>query len=107
SASAQRIPELGYTYPPGGRAGTTIEVRLGGYDWTPDMQFFVLDRRGELGASGAPRRLLVAPPPPTLGCHRKRPPPPPPRGATARRRGGWSQKGGPRPCRYRGKSRRG
>ena len=38
-------PEPGYVYPPGGAAGTTIDVLLGGYDWTPDLQFFALDPR--------------------------------------------------------------
>lgn len=62
-AAAQRIPDLGYMFPPGGRAGTTIEVRLGGYDWTPDMDFFVLDPRVRLVATGPPGELLIPPPP--------------------------------------------
>ncbi len=62
-AFAQRVPELGYVYPPAGRPGTTVEVRLGGYDWTPDMQFIVHDRRVRLEASGPPGDLLIPPPP--------------------------------------------
>ncbi|HUY34080.1 MAG TPA: hypothetical protein VMV69_15130 [Pirellulales bacterium] len=63
SAFAQRIPELGYVFPPGGQAGTTVEVKLGGYDWTPDMEFFVLDRRAQLLADGPPGEILIPPPP--------------------------------------------
>ena len=33
---AQKAPEAGYIFPAGGKAGTTIDVKLGGYDWTPD-----------------------------------------------------------------------
>lgn len=40
SAFAQHPPAIGYMFPPGGQAGQTIEVILGGYDWTPDMQLF-------------------------------------------------------------------
>ena len=39
--SAQLPPRTGYVYPPGGRAGTTVEVHLAGFDFTDDMQFFV------------------------------------------------------------------
>jgi hypothetical protein len=47
-AFAQQRPTLGYAYPAGASAGQTVEVQLGGYDWTPDMQFFVLDDRVKL-----------------------------------------------------------
>ncbi|HVC92623.1 MAG TPA: hypothetical protein VND64_02985 [Pirellulales bacterium] len=63
SAFAQRNPDIGYVFPPGGQAGTTVEVNLGGYDWTPDMEFFVLDRRAQLLADGPPGEILVPPPP--------------------------------------------
>ena len=61
--SAQLPPRTGYVYPPGGRAGTTVEVHLAGFDFTDDMQFFVhheglnWEVHGRLGA------FLVPPPP--------------------------------------------
>jgi hypothetical protein len=82
--SAQRVPDLGYCFPPGGRAGTTVEVRLGGYDWTPDMQFFVLDRRVQLVATGPPGELLIPPPPYWFGPKSKIPALPVPREVPAR-----------------------
>ncbi len=42
--NAQKIPQVGYVFPAGGKAGTTVDVRLGGYGWTPDMEYFVLNR---------------------------------------------------------------
>jgi len=68
SALAQRNPDIGYVFPPGGQAGTTIDVKLGGYDWTPDMEFFVLDRRAQLVADGPPGEILVPPPPYWFGA---------------------------------------
>jgi hypothetical protein len=62
-AFAQKAPEVGYVYPPSGKAGTTISVVLGVYDATPDMQFFVHDSRVKLEASGPPGELLLPPPP--------------------------------------------
>src|SRR5258707_1481772 len=61
--SAQLAPEAGYIFPAGGRAGTTVEVKLGGYDWTPDMQFFVQDPRIKLEVLGPPGELHIPPPP--------------------------------------------
>ena len=49
---AQLVPEIGYVYPAGGRVGTTVDVTLGGYDWTPDMQLFVHDPRIKLEIVG-------------------------------------------------------
>jgi hypothetical protein len=83
-ALAQRVPDLGYCFPPGGRAGTTVEVRLGGYDWTPDMQFFVLDRRVQLVATGPPGELLIPPPPYWFGPKSKIPALPVPREVPAK-----------------------
>lgn len=68
SAPAQRIPDLGYVYPPGGRAGTTVEVRLGGFDWTPDMEFFVHDPRVRLSVTGLLGDILIPPPPYWFGA---------------------------------------
>src|SRR5438067_1745357 len=67
-ALAQKAPEMGYVYPPGGRAGTTVEVRLGGYDWTPDMQYFTLDPRVKLETAGPASRIFVPPPPYWFGA---------------------------------------
>ncbi|MSQ95268.1 MAG: hypothetical protein EXR98_12025 [Gemmataceae bacterium] len=63
SARAQKAPEAGYIFPAGGKAGTTINVVLGGYDWTPDMEYFVHDKRVQLIASGPPGPILIPPPP--------------------------------------------
>lgn len=60
---AQIAPEIGYVYPPGGKAGTTVNVHLGGAEWTPDMQFFVHDQRVKLEVLGPPGELLIPPPP--------------------------------------------
>ena len=62
-ARAQKSPDMGYVYPPGGRAGTTVNVRLGGYDWTPDLQFFVHSPGVRLEILGPPGPVLVPPPP--------------------------------------------
>ncbi len=63
SAVAQKAPEAGYVYPPTGKAGTTVNVVLGVYDATPDMQFFTHDPRVKLDAVGPPGALLLPPPP--------------------------------------------
>ncbi len=68
AAPAQKVPEAGYVFPAGGKAGTTVEVHLGGYDWTPDMEFFVHDRRVQLRPSGPPGPILVPPPPYWFGA---------------------------------------
>jgi hypothetical protein len=69
-ARAQKAPEAGYVFPVGGNAGTTIDVKLGGYDWTPDMEFFVHDKRVQLIASGPPGPILIPPPPYWFGAGR-------------------------------------
>ena len=53
----------GYAFPPGGKAGTTVEVRLGGADWTPDLQFFVHDPRVKLEVTSKPGEVLMPEPP--------------------------------------------
>src|SRR5215470_12989606 len=58
-----KAPEVGYIYPPGGKAGTTVPVRLAGFDWTPDLQLFFSDPRVKLELLGSPGPILVAPPP--------------------------------------------
>ena len=62
-ASAQLAPEVGYAFPPGGKVGTAVSVQLGGTEWTPDMQFFVHDKRAKLEILGAPGEILIPPPP--------------------------------------------
>jgi hypothetical protein len=68
AGQAQKVPQVGYVFPAGGKAGTTVEVRLGGYDWTPDMDFFVLDRRIALRPTGPPGPILIPPPPYWFGA---------------------------------------
>ena len=58
-----KAPEPGYVFPAGGKVGTTIDVHLGGYDWTPDVQLFVLDPRVKLQLAGEQGPVLVPPPP--------------------------------------------
>ncbi len=58
-----KAPEPGYVFPSGGKAGTVIDVQLGGYDWTPDVQLFVLDPRVKLELTGEQGPVLVPPPP--------------------------------------------
>jgi len=65
---AQKAPDAGYIFPPGGKAGTTVDVRLGGYDWTPDMEVFSLDPRVKLTLSGPPGPVLIPPPPYWFGA---------------------------------------
>lgn len=60
---AQLAPEIGYVLPAGGRAGTTVDVVIGGYDWTPDMQLFVHDPRIKLEVIGKPSGVLITEPP--------------------------------------------
>ena len=68
AAQAQKSPEVGYVFPPGGKAGTTVEVRLGGYDWTPDMEYFFLDQRVTLTPAGPPGPILIPGPPYWFGA---------------------------------------
>lgn len=84
SAIAQHPPSIGYLFPPGGQAGQTVEVTLGGYDWTPDMQVFVHDERIELEIIGPPGPVLVPEPPYWFGKKARRAPFGLPRETTAR-----------------------
>jgi len=58
-----RPPEAGFVFPPGGKAGSTVDVHLGGFDWTPDLQFFVLDSKVSLKTAGEQGPIQVPPPP--------------------------------------------
>lgn len=83
-ATAQLAPEIGYIYPVGGQAGTTIDVVLGGYDWTPDMQIFPHDPRIKIEVVGAPSPVLVPEPPYWFGAKARGPAWPLPREFPAR-----------------------
>ena len=78
------LPKLGYVYPPGVRVGSTTEVRLGGYNFTPDMQFFVHDPRVKLEVLGPPGKLIEPPPPYWFGAKAGNPSMPFPREVPAR-----------------------
>lgn len=54
SLFAQKAPAAGYIFPAGGKAGTTVEVQLGGYDWTPDLQFLLHDSPEKPGKLDTP-----------------------------------------------------
>lgn len=67
-ACAQLAPEIGYVLPAGVRAGTTTEVTIGGYDWTPDMQLFAHDARITWELVGPPTPVLITEPPYWFGA---------------------------------------
>ncbi len=83
-AVAQYPPSVGYMFPPGGQAGQTIDVILGGYEWTPDMQLFAHDRRIQFEIMGAPGPVIVPEPPYWFGKKSRRAPEPLPRETNAR-----------------------
>jgi len=58
-----QAPGVGHTFPAGAPAGSTIEVQLGGYDFTPDVDFLLHQPGATLKTTGQLGRLLVAPPP--------------------------------------------
>jgi hypothetical protein len=64
---AQKIdnvpPRIGYVFPPGGRAGTAVDVMIGGYDWTPDMDVFVHDPSVKIELAGQLGDFQITPPP--------------------------------------------
>ena len=68
-AVGQRDPDpaVAYVFPPGARAGTTLDVRLAGSDWTPDMQFFVLEPRVNLEIRSSLGKVLMPGPPFLIG----------------------------------------
>ncbi len=79
AAFAQKGPEGGYIFPSGGKAGTTIDVQLGGYNWTPDLEFFVSDPRVKLVTSGTLSPMFVPQPPYWFGAKGRLPSQPIPR----------------------------
>jgi hypothetical protein len=84
ASHAQLPPSIGYVFPAGGQAGTTSDVVLGGYDWTPDMQCFVHDDAARLEIIGASSEVLVPDPPYWFGIKARRAPSPLPREFPAR-----------------------
>jgi hypothetical protein len=84
STWGQTAPEIGYMHPAGGQAGKAVEVVLGGYDWTPDMQVFVHDPRIKLEIIGPPSKVLVPDPPYWFGAKARGPAWPLPREFAAR-----------------------
>jgi len=84
SAFAQTPPEIAYIYPPGGAPGSTVEVTLGGFNWTPDIQLFVHDARVKLELVGPPCPVIVPYPPYWFGRKARDNDPPLPREFPAR-----------------------
>lgn len=70
----QQAPAIGYMHPAGGRAGTTVDVVLGGYDWTPDMEPFVRAPGIRLELTGTPSSVIVPEPPYWFEKKARRPP---------------------------------
>lgn len=63
-----KAPEPGYVFPSGVKAGGVTEVRLGGYDWTPDVRVFSLDPRVKIELVGQQSPVIVPPPPYWFGA---------------------------------------
>ncbi|MCH9653665.1 MAG: hypothetical protein K0U86_17990 [Planctomycetes bacterium] len=61
-------------HPPGGQAGQSTDVILGGYDWTPDMKLFVHDKRIKLKILSQPGPIIVPEPPYWFGKKARRAP---------------------------------
>jgi len=84
SASAQKPPGLGYSFPPVVEIGKTTEVKLGGFDWTPDCEWFSHDEHVQLAVLGLPGDYHVPPPPYWFGPRASNPAMPIPREVDAR-----------------------
>ena len=83
--AAQNVrPQIGYVYPSGGKAGTVVDVRIGTYDWTPDMQLFVHDQRVKMEFTGPAGEPILTPPPYWFGQKAGQVQPPLPREVPAR-----------------------
>lgn len=83
-AAANIRPQIGYVYPPAGKPGTTIEVRLGTYDWTPDMQILSHDPRVKMEITGPAGEPILTPPPYWFGNKAGQAQPPLPREVPAK-----------------------
>lgn len=73
-AGAQLAPSIAYMFPSGGQAGSTVDVVLGGYDWTPDVEPFARDARIRIEVSGKPGPVIVPEPPYWFGKKARRSP---------------------------------
>jgi hypothetical protein len=58
-----QAPGVGHTFPAGGPAGATVTVQLGGYDFTPDIDYFLHHPGATLKVTGQLGPYLVSPPP--------------------------------------------
>jgi hypothetical protein len=67
TAFAQKPPQVGYVFPPAVEAGAETDVHLGGFDFTPDLQWFVHDSHVRLTTSGIPGDYQLTPPPYWVG----------------------------------------
>ncbi len=83
-AAANIRPQIGYVYPPAGKPGTTVEVQLGTYDWTPDMQIFAHDPRVKIEITGPAGEPILTPPPYWFGNKAGQAQPPLPREVPAK-----------------------
>jgi hypothetical protein len=84
SVVANVRPQIGYVYPPGGKAGTVVEAKLGTYDWTSDMQIFVHDPRVKIELTGTLGDPILTPPPYWFGAKAGTAQPPLPREISAK-----------------------
>ena len=57
-----QAPGVGHTFPAGGPAGPTVTVQLGGYDFTPDIDYFLHHPGATLKVTGQLGPYLVSPP---------------------------------------------
>ncbi|MFN9719124.1 MAG: hypothetical protein ACK58L_10545 [Planctomycetota bacterium] len=83
-AQTPRTPEVGYVFPPVVNAGATTPVMLGGFDWTPDMQWFVHHPAIRLEITGPAGDYQLPPPPFWTGPRAGTNAPPIPREVPAR-----------------------
>lgn len=67
AAFGQLAPGLGYAFPPVARIGETTSVQLGGFDLTPDVQWFVHRDDVKLDIKGPAGDFLLPPPPYWVG----------------------------------------
>ncbi|MBL8812173.1 MAG: hypothetical protein JNM43_18560, partial [Planctomycetaceae bacterium] len=66
-AFGQLAPGLGYVYPPVVNVGARTPVQLGGFDLTPDVQWFVHRDDVQLDVKGPAGDFLLPPPPYWVG----------------------------------------
>ena len=83
-AWAQKVPALGYVFPPAVSIGQPNDVQLGVFDYTPDLQWFVHDPRVQLHVLGPAGDYHVPPPPYWFGARASMPAPPIPREVPAK-----------------------